>query len=187
MTTAELRGSKPERHRFARLPRAPIRVVLDGIRQSYNIGALFRLCDAMRVEHLAICDHDFAPHKRRVLQAAGGAVGWVPWSTGSTVGEVEAAKGSGYQVVALEQAEGSVALDAFRPRFPLCLVLGGERAGVSAGVMRRADAVLELPMYGMSNSLNVATAAAIVLYGLTRQTLEPNLSEPQRQDGARGS
>ncbi len=126
----------------------------------------------MRVEHLAICEHDFTPHKRRVLQAASGAMGWVPWSTGPTVNEVEAAKKNGYQVVALEQAEGSVALDAFQPRFPLCLVLGSERRGVSEGVMQRADAVLELPMHGMSNSLNVATAAAIVLYNLRRQTLE---------------
>ncbi len=52
------------------------------------------------------------------------------------------------------------------PRFPATLVLGGERSGVSPGVIEAADVVVAIPMLGMANSLNVATAAAILLYWL---------------------
>ena len=55
------------------------------------------------------------------------------------------------------------------PVFPASLVLGGERSGVSSDVVEAADATVAIPMLGMANSLNVATAAAILLYWLSRR------------------
>jgi len=167
LTTAELCRSKPDRHAFRAHPRLPIRVVLDGVRQGYNVGALFQLCDAFLCERLVVCGRDASRGMRKLVQAAQGTHNWVPWEQrDSAVEAVLAARSEGCQVVAVEQTSGAVGLDCFLPRYPVCLVLGSERAGVSQAVLDLADAAVTLPMQGMANSLNVATAAAIVLHGL---------------------
>lgn len=167
LTTAELRRSKLDRHAFRACPRLPIRVILDGVRQGYNVGALFRLCDAFLCERLVVCGRDASRGMRKLVQAAQGTHNWVPWEQrDSAVEAVLAARAEGCQVAAVEQTSDAVGLDRFLPRYPVCLVLGSERAGVSQAVLNLADAAVTIPMQGMANSLNVATAAAIVLHGL---------------------
>ena len=167
LTTAELRHSKLDRHAFRARPRLPIRIVLDGVRQGYNVGALFRLCDAFLCERLVVCGRDASRGMRKLVQAAQGTHNWVPWEQrDSAVEAVLAARAEGCQVVAVEQTSDAVGLDHFLPRYPICLVLGSERVGVSQAVLDLADAAVTIPMQGMANSLNVATAAAIVLHGL---------------------
>jgi len=167
LTAAELRRSKPDRHAFPAWPRLPIRVVLDGVRQGYNVGALFRLCDAFLCERLVVCGRDASRGMRKLVQAAQGTHNWVPWEQrDSAVEAVLAARAEGCQVVAVEQTSDAVGLYRFLPRYPVCLVLGSEQAGVSQAVLDLADAAVTIPMQGMANSLNVATAAAIVLHGL---------------------
>ena len=167
--TAELRQFKSSREEFVQKPRLPIRVILDRVSQAYNIGAIFRLCDAMLAEHLVIAglEAEVDLRKRNLAQAACGAQFWTPWSQAKSAREaVLAARAEGYQIAAVELASHSVRPEAFEPKFPLCLVLGGEFSGVGQEVVDLADAVIEIPMRGMVNSVNVATAAAIVLYGL---------------------
>ncbi len=79
LTTAELRATKPTSDEFLARPRRPITVVLDGVAQNYNIGAIFRLCDAFLVQQLVICSTKVELHKRRLVQAARGTQHWVPW------------------------------------------------------------------------------------------------------------
>ena len=166
-TTAELRQGKPDRIAFRAQKRLPVRVILDGVRQGYNVGALFRLCDAFLCESLVICGRDDSRGTRKLVQAAQGTHKWVPWQQCESAEDaVRAARVNGWFVVALEQTSGAVTLEQFAPRFPMCLVLGSERAGVSQSVLDIADAAVSIPMGGMANSLNVATAAAIVLHKL---------------------
>ena len=80
LTTPELRRTKPTRDEFLLRPRRPITVVLDGVTQNYNIGAIFRLCDAFLVQQLVICGTKVELHKRRLVQAAQGTQHWVPWN-----------------------------------------------------------------------------------------------------------
>ncbi|MGO9389129.1 TrmH family RNA methyltransferase [Rhodoblastus sp.] len=168
LPTAELRRSKCDRDVFAAKPRLPIMVVLDRVTQAYNIGAIFRLCDAMLAERLVITGAEVDLRKRNLGQAACGTQFWTPWSQEKTAMEaVVRAKADGYQIAAVELASNSVRPEAFTPNFPVCLVLGGEFDGVSQEVVDLADAVIEIPMRGMANSINVSTAAAIVLYGLS--------------------
>jgi len=170
LTTPELRSAKPDRADFAKRARHPITLILDGVRQNYNVGAIFRLCDGFLVERLVICDTPVLLHKRKLVQAAAGTQRWVPWeaaSDGATA--VRAAKAAGYWIAAVEITGNSVPLDAMQPRFPAALVLGGERSGVSGGALALVDQSIAIPMLGMANSLNVATAAAIVLHELVRQ------------------
>jgi len=169
-TTAELRRSKCDRASFAAQPRLPIRVVLDRVTQAYNIGAMFRLCDAMLAERLVVTGVEVDLTKRNLGQAACGTQHWTPWSQApSAVEAVLQAKAEGYQIAVVELASNSIAPEAFAPKFPLCLVLGGEFDGVSQEVVDLADAAIEIPMRGMANSLNISTAAAIVLYQMSRR------------------
>ena len=166
--TELLRQSKCDRDAFAAKPRLPIRVVLDRLTQAYNSGSMFRLCDAMLAERLVIAGTEVDLRKRNLGQAACGTQFWTPWSQEETAAAaVLQAKADGYQIVAVELASNSVRPEAFEPKFPVCLVLGGEFHGVSQEVLDVADAVIEIPMRGMANSINVSTAAAIVLYQLS--------------------
>lgn len=173
LATAELRAAKPDRHLFPTLPRRPIRVVLDGVRQGYNQGSLLRLCDALLLERLVFCDAAVDLRGRKLVQAARGSQHWVPWEACATaLAAASAARAEGYAVVAVELTADAVPPEALRPRFPACVVLGAERTGVSPEVVAMADAVVAIPVLGMANSLNVATAAAIVLHQLTLRLAE---------------
>jgi tRNA G18 (ribose-2'-O)-methylase SpoU len=144
LTTPELQ--------FLTQPRRPITVVLDGVTQNYNIGAIFRLCDAFLVQQLVICGPKVELHKRRLVQAAQGTQRWVPWSERQQAGDVVAeAKALGAWIVVAEQTTASVRPKQLVPVFPACLVLGGERNGVSPGALRAADAAVAIPMLGMAN------------------------------------
>ncbi len=168
LITAELRRSKTTRDEFLLRPRRPITVVLDGVSRNYNIGAIFRLCDAFLVEQLVICGAKVELHKRRLVQAAQGTQHWVLWSARQhAIEAVTDAKAQSSWVVVAEQTTASVQPEQLLPKFPACLVLGGERRGASSQVVETADAAVAIPMLGMANSLNVATAAAILLYWLS--------------------
>jgi tRNA G18 (ribose-2'-O)-methylase SpoU len=177
LSKPELRCSKPDRASFLKQPRNPITVVLDGVSGSYNLGALFRLCDAFLVERLVICgrrERRGAPQpetpllrKRKLVQAAMGAQRWVPWAEEpDAAAVVRAAKAAGAWIAAVELSADSVSPAAMQPRLPAVLVLGDERFGISPEVLTYADQAVAIPMLGMANSLNVATAGAIVLHEL---------------------
>jgi tRNA G18 (ribose-2'-O)-methylase SpoU len=109
LTTPELRAAKPTRDEFLAQPRRPITVVLDGVTQNYNIGAIFRLCDAFLVQELVICGTKVELPKRRLVQAAQGTQHWVPSSERPHASEAVAdAKARGAWVVVAEQTTASV-------------------------------------------------------------------------------
>jgi tRNA G18 (ribose-2'-O)-methylase SpoU len=142
-TTADLRRSKCDRSAFAAKPRLPIRIVLDRVTQAYNIGAMFRLCDAMLAELLVITGVEVDLSKRNLGQAACGTQHWTPWSQANSAADaVRGAKADGYQIAVVELASNSIPPEAFMPKFPLCLVLGSEFDGVSQDVVDFADAVI---------------------------------------------
>ena len=165
LTTSDLRRAKATRDEFLLRPRRPITVVLDGVTQNYNIGAIFRLCDAFLVQELVVCGAKVELHKRKLVQAAQGT---------------QPVKARGAWVVFAEQTTGSVRPEELAPMFPVTLVLGGERSGVSPEVINAADGAVVIPMLGMANSLNVATTAAIMLYWLTvrLENIRSDLDEP---------
>jgi tRNA G18 (ribose-2'-O)-methylase SpoU len=167
LSTDELRRTKLDRTAFAALSRSPITVVLDGVVGNYNLGSIFRLCDAFLAERLIVCGAAVVLRKRKLVQAAKGAERWVPWETATdAAATVRALKAAKYWIVAVELTAISVPVTAMRSRFPAALVLGNEVRGVSADVLACADQSVAIPMRGMANSLNVATAAAIVLHDL---------------------
>ena len=162
---------RPDRHDFPSLPRRPIRVVLDGVTHLPNIGTMFRLCDAFRIEHLYVCGGaDVKPHQRKLAKPAAGTIGWVPFSTlPSALDIVVESKAAGYHVVVIEFEEDSVPPHGMHTDKPLCLVLGAERHGISKEVLALADQRVEIPTDGLGGSINITTAAAIVLYEAARR------------------
>jgi 23S rRNA (guanosine2251-2'-O)-methyltransferase len=185
--TRELVARKPaDDAAFRGLPRAPISIILDDVRSLANVGLIFRICDALRVERLFLCgitghppggDADArspevqARARREIDKTAVMAVPYVPWEYRPSAVEVATElRGRGYQVVAVEQAHGSVPFSQpgiYTP--PLALILGHERAGVAPAALGLADVCVEIPVFGMANSLNVAMALAIVGYEIVRQ------------------
>ncbi len=92
------------RDEFLARPRRPITVVLDGVSQNYNIGAIFRLCDAFLVKQLVICGRKVELHKRKLVQAAQGTQRWVPWSERQNASDTVAdVKVRGSWIVVAEQ------------------------------------------------------------------------------------
>jgi tRNA G18 (ribose-2'-O)-methylase SpoU len=174
LSKPELRHAKPSRESFAHLVRTPITVLLDGVTGNYNLGAIFRLCDAFLVEQLVVCGVPVLLRKRKLTQAAMGAQRWVPWREELDAADaVRALKEAGHWILAVELTHASISPAELRPRYPVVMVLGSERNGISSGVLDCADQTVAIPMRGMANSLNVATAAAIVLHELAGRGAAP--------------
>jgi tRNA G18 (ribose-2'-O)-methylase SpoU len=143
--------------------------------------ACFRLGIPTIADRLVICGAPVDLRKRKLVQAAQGTQHWVPWTQAQSADAVvAAAKAMGAWVVVAERTTNSSSLDTLTPVFPACLVLGSEKHGVSQAVVDLADAVVDIPMDGMANSLNVATTAAILLHGCRDLTVEPALRPTRR-------
>lgn len=161
---------RPDRHDFPTLKRRPLRVVLDRVTRLPNIGTMFRLCDAFRVERLYVCGKDLVLHKRKLVTAAAGTLSWVPWEAcASAEGAVRDARAAGYSIVAVELGEASITPQDLCSDAPICLVLGAENQGISPEVLALADQLVEIPSDGIGGSINLTCAAAIVLYEVARR------------------
>jgi len=155
---------------FARLPRRPVHVVLDNLRSAFNVGAIFRVGDAVRAAEVICCGYTCHPPHHKLEQTALGTDRSVPWRRVEDAAEAVAAlRQQGVACVALETATGAVPYHRFDWSLPAAIVLGNEAQGVSRSVLRLCDSLVELPLSGFKNSLNVATAAAVVLFDLARR------------------
>jgi tRNA G18 (ribose-2'-O)-methylase SpoU len=155
---------------YDHITKLPVRVVLDNVRSLYNVGAFFRTADAAGIEALHLCGCTGTPPHRGIAKTALGAeeqVAWDhTWDTGERIREL---RERGYEVVAIETTPHAVDLFDWVPRFPVCVIFGHEVAGLSPEVEGLADTHIRIPMLGMKHSLNVATAAGVVLFELLRK------------------
>lgn len=145
--------------------RNEIYFVLDNIKSMYNVGAIFRTADALRVKKIFLCGITATPPRHKIYKVSMGAVEWVGWEYyKSTVEAVEKLKKEKVQIIALEQTNKSIDYKKADYKKPLAIVLGHEKNGVSDEVLKLCDLSVEIPMFGYANSLNVATAAGIIGY-----------------------
>jgi 23S rRNA (guanosine2251-2'-O)-methyltransferase len=155
--------------------RLPVIVILDNVRSLYNTGAFFRTADACAVERLVLCGITPRPDQGRrqqhsIAKTALGAEAAVPWEyEADTSAAVAKAAKAGYHVAAIETSPHAVDLYSWEPRWPVCLVFGHETDGVAGAVAGHLDTHVRIPMLGVKRSLNVATAAGVVLYELLRR------------------
>ena len=151
--------------------RGPV-VVLDNIRSALNVGSIFRTCDAAGVRHLHLAGITALPPNPQLLKTALGAEAAVPWSHHlSTVAVVTGLRAGGFRILAVELTDRSVSYT--RADYPVdtALIFGHEVAGVAVPVLELADQVIEIPMFGRKNSLNVATSVGVVLFEILRRRL----------------
>lgn len=173
----ELRKTPPTPATFKTIKRNPIYLVLDGVIDTYNIGSLFRLGDAIAVEKMYICGETEYPPNSRIHKAAVGTEEWVPWQKVENVIEViKVLKEKGVQIIAVEQDSRSIPYSSLsiKVNFPCAIVIGNETTGISKDVLDLADVTVELPMFGVNKSLNVWGTAAVVAYEVIEAlTLKP--------------
>ncbi|HZX49669.1 MAG TPA: RNA methyltransferase [Candidatus Paceibacterota bacterium] len=150
----------------------PFFVVLDNIRSAENVGSIFRTADALVVDKIFLCGITPTPAHEKVGKTALGAEKTVVWEYHKQTWRLlEKLKEQGVFIAALEQTKKSVSLEKFKPKFPLALVLGHEVKGVSPSVLRLANAIVEIPMLGQKESLNVAVAFGIAGYEINKVRL----------------
>lgn len=146
-------------------------VILHNIRSHYNVGAIFRTCDGAGVSKVYLSGYTPAPTDRfgravpEIHKTALGAEAVVPWEvTQDLPGLILELKGDGITVVAVEQSPTSIKLPDYQSKAKTAYIFGSETEGVPEEILSLVDDVLELPMLGEKESLNVSVTAGIVLY-----------------------
>ncbi|MGQ9818885.1 MAG: RNA methyltransferase [Candidatus Kapaibacteriales bacterium] len=149
-----------------KLPRFPLTLVLHNVRSLYNVGSIFRTCDAGRVRELILCGFTPCPPRKEIDKTALGAVETVPWRYFlSTVDAISYLKEQKNKVFALEITDRMRSYDSLQQNeFPSAFILGNELVGVEQEILDFCDDAIEIPMFGVKHSLNVAVAAGIVIF-----------------------
>ncbi|MEO6318167.1 MAG: TrmH family RNA methyltransferase [Acidimicrobiales bacterium] len=145
-------------------------LVLDDVQGPFNVGAIIRTAAALRADDVWLAGRTPPPDDAKVGKTALGTHRYLSFHRAErTVGAIDAARQAGYQVVAIELADGAVALHELALGAATCVVVGHEDRGLSSTVLEACDVVAFLPLLGRVGSLNVATAASIACFEVRRQ------------------
>lgn len=146
----------------------PILVLLDGVVDPHNLGAILRCCDIFGVNGLLIGKHDQVGLNSTVAKTSAGAINYVPVAqVGNLVQTIETLKENGFWIVAADGNCDKSYLD-IKYDFPTVLIIGNEGDGISKLVLKHSDFIVKIPMYGKVNSLNASVAAGIFLAQIKR-------------------
>lgn len=153
----------------------PFMVVLDGITDVRNFGAIARTCECAGVDAIVIPRYGSVSVSGDAVKTSAGALNHIPVCRELTAARaVKFLKDNGYQIVAVsEKADFNYTLGDYTG--PVALVMGAEDTGISPEVMRLCDTRVSIPMFGKIKSLNVSIAAGVVIYEVVNQRLRANL------------
>src|SRR3989344_9584242 len=142
-------------------------LVLHNIRSAHNVGSIFRTADAAGVSKIYLGGYTPTPPNEKISKVALGAEKTVPWEqckqTWRLLKKLSTCKVGPCRILALEQAPKAVDYRKFKPEFPMALVLGNEVGGLSKQTLEYCDKIIEIPMYGKKESLNVSVATGVAL------------------------
>ncbi len=145
-------------------------IIAHNIRSLHNVGAIFRSSDAFSVEKLYLTGYTGQPPRKEIAKTALGSQNRVAWEHVEDVSElIVQLKQNGYHIAALETGEGAVSIDDVSEEKPIALVLGNEVEGIDAPTKSACDVILEIPMPGAKQSLNVSVATGIALFALSQK------------------
>ena len=155
---------------FKRSEKFPIVIVLENIRSAYNVGSVFRTSDAFLIEAIYIIGYSAKPPHKEIKKTALGAEETVSWKYFKTsIEAITDLKASGYNVYAVEQAQGSTHLQqVYYAGDRVAVIFGNEVTGVEQETIHACDGCIEIPQFGMKHSLNIATAVGVVLWEFVR-------------------
>lgn len=155
---------------YEHIRQLPVCALLENVRSLYNVGAFFRTADAVGLGKLYLAGITGSPPDRMISKTALGAEETVAWErTSDAVTTLTALRESGHEIAAIETSVHAVDVFDWQPRFPVCVIFGHETDGLSPAVAALADTHVRIPMLGIKHSLNVATAAGVVMYELLRK------------------
>lgn len=146
-------------------------VILHNIRSCYNVGSVFRTSDALGVEKIFLGGYTPNPENNSAIKkTALGAENMVKWEAHRQTHRIlKKLKSQGITIVALELTAKSIDLEDFEPNFPFALLLGNEVTGLSSAMLKYADYVVQIPMLGEKESLNVSVSYGIAMYTMKRK------------------
>jgi len=160
LRTIEMNRLSVEEFKEAR--KLPLIVVLDDVRSLYNVGSVFRSCDAFRIEAIYLCGITACPPHPEIHKTALGGEDSVDWQYfPDTQDAVTDLKRKGYFIYSIEQVEGSTKLQDLKvdPQKKYAVIFGNEVKGVRQEVVDSSDGCLEIPQFGTKHSLNVSVTA----------------------------
>lgn len=137
-------------------------IVCQNMRSLFNVGSVFRSADCFGASKIYLTGITGTPPRKEISKVALGAELYLPWEYAKQpLRLIKKLKAEGYTIAALEQAENSESLYKYNPRFPLALILGYEVTGLPKSILKICDHILEIPLHGQKESLNVASAFAV--------------------------
>jgi tRNA G18 (ribose-2'-O)-methylase SpoU len=177
LTHDEISQNRSTLETLHKVKKLPVYAVLNSIRSNYNVGSIFRTSDGAMIEKLYLCG--YTPHppknnlpsgKKEILKTALGSTESVNWEYVRDPKElIIKLKKEGIQVCALELTSSSKPYyEIAKNDFPLCLLVGNEITGVSQDLLDLCDYSIEIPQYGIKQSLNVAVAYGIAIFELRK-------------------
>lgn len=177
LAAAQLRTTIPTQEDLKKLDRHPLYIILDNVLDTYNVGSVFRLADAVGASKVYLCGATETPPNTRIKKASINTTEWVAWEykekTMDALVELRE-KIPGIQIVAVELDDRSVPYDQIDYHFPVALIVGHETEGVSEEVLASCDYIAQIPMWGVNISLNVMVSLAIVAYEVMKHLPEKN-------------
>ncbi|MBS1497143.1 MAG: RNA methyltransferase [Bacteroidetes bacterium] len=159
---------------FKSAPKIPVIAVLENIRSAYNVGSVFRTADAFLLQAVYITGYTAQPPHKEIKKTALGAEESVTWRHFANANDaVLQLKADGYKVFAVEQVSNSLMLQKmqFGANEKVAVIFGNEVAGVEQQTILQCDGCIEIPQFGMKHSLNIATAAGVVLWEIVRSRI----------------
>lgn len=155
-------------------------IIAHNIRSAHNVGAFFRTADGAGIDKIYLTGYTQAPFdpekdkretkaQRGLGKTALGAVEFVDWEKKENVLDlIKELKARGFRVLGLEKTAQSQNIFKFKPIFPCAFILGNETDGINEEILKECDCILEIPMRGKKESLNVSVAAGIGMYLISR-------------------
>lgn len=172
LNAKELRTTQPDPEVARSIKKNSITIILDNVLDTYNVGSIFRLADAVAAEQVIVCGATLTPPNSRIKKASINTWQWVSWqyapSASVAITRLKRQAPS-TAIVAVEQDPRSQPYYQVKYEFPLAIVVGNETFGVSKDVLDVADMIVELPMWGINKSLNVMVSCGIILYQIMKK------------------
>ena len=172
LNAKELRTSEVDPEIVKTIKKNPVTIILEDVLDTYNVGSIFRLADAVAAEKVILCGQTLTPPNSRIKKASINTTGWVNWEyEESATLAITKLKTLNPQlsIVAVEQDARSVPFYKAQYQFPLAIIVGNESHGVTKEVLDISDVIVEMPMWGINTSLNVMVSAGIILYEIMKQ------------------
>lgn len=148
----------------------PLYLILENLRSAFNVGAFFRLGEALGVTEIFLVGYTATPENEKLKKTTMGTEKWLKWQHASSCQQViEKLKNQGVRIIAVETSQNAIPIEKPFQTKPTAFIFGNERYGLNLETLKLADEVRQISLSGNKNSLNVATCGAICAHEWIRQ------------------